>query len=73
MILIEDAKAAKEAGMNYGVWKSLQPRVPYKKMGTETKVCPNCRRELPPGNRRFCSRQCRTELAAKNKNGGTLL
>lgn len=69
MGLIEDARAAKEAGMNYGVWKSLQPVVPYKKKEPETKVCANCGDVFTGGRVRFCCSECRAEMRVKNRKG----
>lgn len=69
MGLIEDAKAAKDAGMNYGVWKSLQPIAPYKKREPTMKVCINCGDVLVGGRIRFCCNECRNEFKTKNRKG----
>lgn len=69
MGLIEDARAAKEAGMNYGVWKSLQPVVLYKKKEPEAKVYANCGDVLTGGRTRFCRNECRIKMRLKNKKG----
>ena len=69
MSLIEDAKAAKAAGMNYGVWKSLQPVVPYEKKKPHTRVCINCGGVLYGNQHRFCSAECRNEMKFKTSMG----
>lgn len=62
MGLIEDVRAAREAGMNYGVWKSKQPVVlcappskPY------VRKCLGCGYPLRPKQNEFCSKECRVE------------
>lgn len=71
MSLIEDAKAARKAGMTYGQYMvTKKPSDRPRKTKQEKNICLNCGGSLPPDNRKFCSMLCRSAMAAKNKNGG---
>lgn len=71
MSLIEDAKAAKKAGMNYGVWKSLQPVIPYEKKSPHVKVCKNCGGVMSGKRLEYCCNECRNEMKRKTNMGDT--
>ena len=70
--LTQDCIAARKAGMSYGRWKALQPRVEVEMPEQEEKqtptadvrVCGVCGKTLPAnthGNVRYCSVDCKYE------------
>ena len=67
MSLMDDAKAAREAGMTYGQYMTLRPFHPYKK--TIGPKCINCGCALIGKQSRFCSRECRDQMRAKTARG----
>ena len=67
MSLVEDAKAAKKAGLSYGQYMMQKPFAPYqRKVG---KKCANCGGALYGGQMKFCSRECRDEMKSKTAWG----
>ena len=67
MSLIEDAKAAKAAGMTYGQYMIGRPFTPYKR--PSGKRCINCGGVLYGNQHRFCSAECRNEMKSKTSMG----
>lgn len=69
MSLIEDAKAAQEAGLTYGQYMMVKkPASPKPKPDTR-KYCANCGDVLTGGRVRFCCSECRAEMRVKNRKG----
>ena len=67
MSLIEDAKAAKKAGLSYGQYMLHKPFEPYKKpTGLR---CANCGGPLYGAQRRFCCLECREASKARTRAG----
>lgn len=68
--LSRNAMLAREAGMTYGKWKALQPRVEIEKkpLPKGWKECPICGKEFKPvvQQQRYCDPGCR-ESAYKDK------
>ena len=60
MGLIEDAKAAADAKMSYGEYKSRQGFVAVKRTGK--KVCAKCGNPLMPHQYKYCSAKCREAI-----------
>ena len=68
-----DCIAARKAGMTYGKWKALQPRVevvmpeqeveePEVEKGIPKQLCRTCGKEIVGhANRRYCNDDCRYE------------
>ena len=67
MSLVEDAKAAKEAGLTYGQYMMQKPFRPYQKQ--RGKKCENCGGVFYGGQMRFCSSECRYQMKAKTAKG----
>ena len=69
--LAMESAAALKAGMSYGKWKAMQPRVEVDVQGIKTdkkakagRTCRSCGKEIPlnaNGNRRYCSNFCLNE------------
>lgn len=71
MSLIEDAKAAREAGLTYGQYMTHKDFIPYKKpVGPR---CKNCNGPLRGGQQRFCSNECRAMMRLKTSRGDWLV
>lgn len=67
MGLIEDAKAAKEAGLSYGQYMSQREFVPYEKpFGRRCEICGG---PLSRYQKRFCSKACRDEMKIRESRG----
>lgn len=75
--LARNAMLAKQAGMSYGKWKSLQPRVEVEKKPPEGWIpCEYCGKYFKPTmNKRFCEMACqrksydeRTRKESNNEN-----
>lgn len=69
MSLIEDAKAARKAGMTYGQYMVTKKPSPRKPKPDTRKFCANCGDILTGGRVRFCCNECRAEMRAKNAKG----
>lgn len=67
MSLIDDAKAAKKAGLTYGQYMVTKKSDPPKPK--EKKVCANCGDPLVGGRLRFCCNECRAAFREKNRKG----
>ena len=65
--LARNAMLAKQAGMSYGQWKALQPRVEYKKKPEEgMKKCPYCGNYFKPRkNNIYCDPYCQKRAQAE--------
>lgn len=67
MGLIEDAKAAKGAGMSYGQYMLQREFIPFEK--PTGKRCEICGAPLIGQQRKFCSRACREEMIIRESKG----
>ena len=67
MGLIEDARAAKDAGLSYGEYMLKREFIPYKK--PEGKRCEVCGFLLKKYQQRFCSARCRGESNLRKSRG----
>ena len=67
MSLVDDAKAAKKAGLSYGQYMMNKPFEPYKRVNGNK--CENCGGLLYGGQRRFCCSECRAEMKSKTNRG----
>lgn len=67
MGLIEDAKAAKEAGLSYGQYMLQKDFIPFKK--PKGKRCEICGAPLIGKKLRFCSQECKYERDRRNYRG----
>ena len=70
--LAKDARKAKQAGLSYGQWKAMQPRVTVKKQEIPDgwQACECCGKPFKPkgGGQRFCDIDCR-EKSYKARKG----
>lgn len=71
MGLIEDAKAAQEAGMSYGTYKARDVIVAVKR--PSGKVCSRCGKQLLPMQYKYCSARCREDMKAIMRKGDWLV
>ena len=71
--LARNAMLARQAGMSYGKWKALQPRIPVEKMAPENWIeCEWCGKPFRPrGGKRFCDLDCRDRAYRARKYGYT--
>lgn len=67
MSLIEDAKAAKKAGMTYGQYMMTKPFESYKR--PSGRKCANCGGVLYGNQQKYCSAECRDEMKLKTARG----
>lgn len=67
MSLVEDAKAAHDAGMTYGQYMITKPFKPYKR--TPGKKCMNCGGVLTGAQHKFCCKECKDEMKLKTARG----
>lgn len=68
MSLIEDAKAAKAAGLSYGQY--MQQRQHREYVRFYGKKCLNCGTPLVGSKQKYCSKECREDMRWKISNGG---
>jgi hypothetical protein len=67
MSLIEDAKAAKEAGVSYGEYMLQRKFVPYEKpTGRRCEICGGI---LTRYQKKFCCKECRDEMKIRESRG----
>lgn len=71
MGLIEDAKAAADAGLSYGEYKTRQGFVAAKPLGK--RVCAKCGNRLMPHQYKYCSAKCREAMKTQNRRGDWLV
>lgn len=67
MSLVEDAVAARKAGLTYGQYMTQKGFSPYK-----AKPCPrckNCGAPLIGRQMQYCSKDCRDAMKAKTRGG----
>lgn len=67
MGLIEDAKAAKEAGLSYGQYMLQRDFITFEK--PTGRRCEICGAPLIGQQRKFCSRACRDEMKIRESRG----
>ena len=67
MGLIEDAKAAADAGLSYGEYKNRQGFVVSKPLSK--RVCSKCGEPLLPHQYKYCGAKCREAMQTQNRRG----
>ena len=67
MSLVEDAKAAKKAGLSYGQYMTQKPFTPYRRKNGNK--CANCGGVLYGGQIKYCCSECRAEMKSKTTRG----
>ena len=67
MSLVEDAKAAKEAGLTYGQYMLKKPFEPYHR--ASGKKCKNCGGILHGRRLNYCCNECREKMKTKTSRG----
>ncbi len=71
--LARNAMLARQAGMTYGKWKAMQPRVEVKKPAIPDgwRPCVHCGKAFKGKNgKRFCDDACRRTAYEKRKRKG---
>ena len=68
MSLIEDAKAAKAAGLSYGQYMINKEQRKFVRISG--KRCLNCGCRLSGAKLKYCSKECREDMRWKISNGG---
>lgn len=70
--LARNAMLAKQAGMSYGKWKAMQPRVEKPAIPDGWKTCEYCGKPYKPAKgKRFCDVVCR-EAAYKERKAAKM-
>ena len=68
MSLIEDAKAAKAAGLSYGQY--MMNKEQHQFVRFHDKRCINCGNRLTGAKLKYCSKHCADQMKKKTANGG---